>query len=177
LKVLSADERMRRPTLPRRAAPWLALAVGAVSAAFAVWFAGTRPGPESVPPADADLQRKLEGLADATPEAASSLESKVSSALARLCGTGDFDARIGTLYGGWTVLAQSEDSLPGLETRHYALACDHPRLRAWPDIVRTVGALCDQPGVTVDSLSLESGPEGDGDFSEAQITLTVRLRP
>ena len=79
--------------------------------------------------------------------------------------------------GHWTVLTRSAEHFPDLEIRHYALACVDPTLGAWSEIVATIGRLCAQPGLSVDSLVLAAAPDGSDAFAQAQVTLTARLRP
>jgi hypothetical protein len=74
------------------------------------------------------------------------------------------------------LLAQSTDRFPDLEVRHWALAYPHPTLGSWSDIVQTVRRLCAEPGVTIDSLVLAAAPDGSDAFTQAQITVTARLR-
>jgi hypothetical protein len=160
-----------------RVIPGIVLAAGILSAALAVRYASTAPGPARVSPEDARLQRALDGLGDATSEAASRLESRVAEARSRLGFSRDVGSWFDEWSGNWTVLARSSESYPGLEVRHYALSYNHPVLGSWPGIVGTIGTLCARPGLSVDSLCLEAGPEGSDAFVEAQLTLTVRLRP
>jgi hypothetical protein len=151
-------------------------AAGMLSAAFSGYYARSRPEPAPVAPEDSALQGQLAGLEDSSPGILARLESDVSAARALLPLQKDFDAWMGGWPGSWTVLAHSEELRPGFEARHYALAFNHPELRSWSDIVRTVEAICSEPGVTLDSLSLAASPEGTDAFAEAQITLTIRLR-
>ncbi len=61
--------------------------------------------------------------------------------------------------------------------RHYALAYAQPSLGAWSDIVQALRAMEAEPGVSVDSFVLAAAPDGSDAFTQAQLTLTARLRP
>jgi hypothetical protein len=114
--------------------------------------------------------------ADAGPIAAGQWKELVSSARARLPAERDFKREAEPWNRHWTVLAQSTDRFPDLEVRHWALAYPHPTLGSWSDIVQTVRSLCAEPGVTVDSLVLAAAPDGSDAFTQAQLTVTARLR-
>jgi hypothetical protein len=155
----------------------LICAAGLFSAAGAAYYALSSPARLAPAPDAAALQADLAGLGDATPAALSRLRLRVSDTRARLPSPGDFEAWMRGWSGNWTVLARSDDTGPDLVVRRYAMAFNHPGLGAWSDIVGTVRTLCSEPGLTVDSLSLAAAPDGADAFVEAQITLTVRLRP
>ena len=152
-------------------------AAGILSCAVAGAYTWSRPAPSPVAPEDAALQRQWDALGDATPESLSQLEAQVTAARARLPHARDFETWMAGWSENWTRLVSATDRDGDLERRRYALAYNHPTLRAWPDIVRTVKTLCAEPGLTLDSLSLSAAPDGSDAFVQAQITLTARLRP
>lgn len=104
------------------------------------------------------------------------LEAQLAAARAALRPAGAFEAWWRAWSRSWNLLAQSTEREPGLEVRHYALAYAQPRLGAWSDLVRALQLLGTEPGLTVDSLVL-AAPEGAEAFTQAQLTLTARLRP
>jgi hypothetical protein len=114
--------------------------------------------------------------AEASNIAAGQWREMVSSARARLPAEKDFKVEAEPWNPHWTVLAQSADRFPDLEVRHWALAYPHPTLGSWSDIVQTVRGLCAEPGVTVDSLVLAAAADGSDAFTQAQLTVTARLR-
>jgi hypothetical protein len=100
----------------------------------------------------------------------------VASARTQLPAEGDFTVVAEPWNRHWIVLAQSDDRFPDIEVRHRALAYPHPTLGSWTDIVQTVRGLCAEPGVSVDSLVLAAAPDGTDAFTQAQLTVTARLR-
>jgi hypothetical protein len=114
--------------------------------------------------------------ADAGIVAAGQWGERVSGARARLPAEKDFKVEAEPWNRKWTVLIQSVDRLPDLEIRHWALAYPHPTLGSWSEVVQTVRGLCAEPGVTIDSLVLAAAPDGSDAFTQAQLTVTARLR-
>ncbi len=109
--------------------------------------------------------------------AAGALEADLAAARARLRPAAAFDAWLRGWSPHWGVLASSGEHSPEVELRHCALAYAQPSLGAWSDIVQAVRAMEAEPGVSVDSLVLAAAPDGADAFTQAQLTLTARLRP
>jgi len=102
-----------------------------------------------------------------------------SARLAALCATfppaAAFFPRWQEWSRSWRVTPGPTEEFPGFTIRHFTLDALRPTLEAWPQVVATVGALGRQPGVTIERLALVAGP--DDNFSEAEIAVSVRLRP
>ena len=105
------------------------------------------------------------------------LAAKLAEERSRLPSATAFDAGVRPWGRHWIAMRQSGEHQSGWEVRRYDLAYDHPRLDDWPDIVDMVEACCRAPGVTIDRLALASAPESGESFSQAEVSLTVRLRP
>jgi hypothetical protein len=152
-------------------------AVGIIFCGMSLGFKRSRPPPPPESQEDAALRFKWGVLRGATSEALGRLDEQLSTARSALPAADSFDAWLAMQDRGWTTLASATDHYPGLEVRRLVLAYNHPTLRAWSDIVETAKALCAEPGLSVDSLSLSAAPDGSDAFVQAQITLTARLRP
>jgi hypothetical protein len=87
-----------------------------------------------------------------------------------------FEAWLAAWGGRWVPTGGSEEIWPDLVLRHYAFASADRRLGAWSAIVAALQAASRQPGVTVDSVAL-AVPETGERFTQADVTLTARLRP
>jgi hypothetical protein len=109
--------------------------------------------------------------------AAGEWEARLSSARTALLTPKDFDKSSENWNHNWTLLAQSTEPCLDVELRHYTWAYKHPALKAWSDILQTIRQVCAEPGVTIDALVLATAPDGGDSFTQAQINLTVRLRP
>jgi hypothetical protein len=109
--------------------------------------------------------------------ATEALGPTLAAARAALRPAAAFDAWLQGWGPCWKVRAHSSEREPGLEVRHYALAYEPAPLGAWSDIVRTLQALAAEPGLSVDRLVLAAAPDGADAFTQAQLTLTARLRP
>jgi len=133
------------------------------------------PSPAAIVPEDTPLEKQAAALAHATPEVVSLLETRLAGARARLPPAGAFDAWMQAAGRNWIVETHSAEPSADLETRHYGLAYDHPRMSSWPDIVETIRTLCAEPGVTIDSLAITAAPDGADAFQQVEIKLTVLL--
>jgi hypothetical protein len=161
----------------RPVAAGLICAVGVICFGLSLGFEILRPLPPQESQEDAALRAQWGALRGATSEAVDRLEERLSAARSALPAADRFDDWLARQDRSWTILASATDRYPGLEVRRVVLAYNHPTLGAWSDIVETARALCAEPGLTVDSLSLAAAPDGSDAFIQAQITLTARLRP
>jgi hypothetical protein len=103
------------------------------------------------------------------------LAGDFESARSRLPTAEACDDRLRELGRTWTVRAGPVERFDGVEIRAFALSWVRPRLEAWPDILATIQALCEQPGLTVQRLDLAADPGADA-FSKAEVDLLLRLR-
>ena len=153
------------------------LGTGAAAAALSGLYAFTRPPTPLMAPADAALQRRAASLRNSTPEAAASLAKRQDRIIAGLAGAGACDAWIAALGDDWIVRTRSAEPADGIEIRRYGLARRHPALGSWPGIIGTIRSLGARPGVSVDGVAFTAGPEGSDSFDQADVSLSVRLRP
>jgi hypothetical protein len=153
------------------------LSAGVACSGLALCLNLSRPPEPALSPEDSTMEAQWSALRDASPEALSKLKERLSSTRALLPAAGPFEPWLERQSRNWTILASATDRYPSLEVRRYALAYNHPTLRAWPDILGTIKSLCAEPGLSLDTLSLAAAPDGSDSFVQAQITLTARLRP
>jgi hypothetical protein len=108
----------------------------------------------------------------APPREAARLERDFESARSRLPTAEAFDEKLRELGRTWNIRAGPVERFDGIEARGYALSWTRPRLEAWPDILATVQALCEQPGLTIQRLDLAVEPGADA-FSKAEVDLLL----
>lgn len=144
-----------------------------VSALAAAVLVRRKPPGEEPPAAAAD---DAPGLHAATPAQLALLKDREQAALAGLASPRDFGSWLRAREAGWSVREVSSESRSGYELRRYALAYRQPAFKSWPDIVASVEALGDQPGVTIDGLALATASDDAGSFIQARLTFSVRLR-
>jgi hypothetical protein len=134
------------------------------------------PAPDFSAAPDPALQQALAELKAATPEKVVALESALKAARGSLPSAAAFDAWTQGWLQNWSVESRSEETLDGIEVRHYLVSFNRPALRAWPEILANVQSICAEPGLTIDHLDLEVAPEADR-FAQAQVAFTIRLKP
>jgi hypothetical protein len=105
-------------------------------------------------------------------------EAGFAAACARLPSAGSFGECLDSLgRKGWTAVGFTADRRSGYELRHASLRYANPRLSDWPQIVSSIGILCDEPGLTIDRFFLTAAPDGAAVFVRAELALTARLKP
>jgi hypothetical protein len=125
---------------------------------------------------DESLEREMKDLASATPDAERRLKERTGSLREDLPKVAAFEQHLRGGARHWSAQSRSTEFVGGIEIRHYVLAYDSPAFESWGDIASSLQSLCALPGLSVDRFSLTGSPEADR-FTEAQLAITVRLRP
>ena len=89
---------------------------------------------------------------------------------------GALDSLLRSSFSGWKAEFQPGAPEDGLERRICRMVLEHPRIDAWPGILEATRALCETPGLRIDSLVLEAGPEDGDAFARVEIVFEATLK-
>jgi hypothetical protein len=165
----------RLPIISPRVAGRL-LAAGLTALGLAAFFGSGPPPHAPVPGANAGWRQRLAELRGATPEAAQRAETAAVAARADLETPDQFGERLRTWSPEWRAECRATEQRFGLEVRRYRLRSADPTPRAWSACLELLRSLAEQPGVTIEQLTLTAAPAGDGAFTQLAVDLTVRLK-